>query len=364
MRDRRSFAVVGATALAVLALIVALNALSRPQVATPLASPSTSASASATPAVSALITGSPSTTSSPAASAAATQRPIAAGEWANASLNYAVTLPKPWRYSFEQAKVFPNDQLIAAVDEYTWLPAGTDKGDNPGWKLRIVVSRNRQRLTPAQWANAAEGGTGPVATTTVDGRPAASRDNTDGINRQGASPPLFHHVYVADGVLMYDISAQQGCCVSPPAIQPGDPASIAQSFRFLGAASKSGAATIAGAVRYPSEFLPAQVVFAIDAKDSSHVYQVETPQSSSQVWYRLTDVAPGTYLVVAYTTQTAPGTSGFSGAYTRYLVCGMTTGCAQDHTLVQVTVSADDYPLGIDPADWYAPAGAYPPRPR
>lgn len=366
---RRSSAVrglvfVGATVLAVLALIIALNTLRPPQVAAPPASPSTSATGSITPAPSASASGSPAGTSSPAVTPSATAQPVAAGEWRNAALNYAVTLPKPWRYSFEQSKVFPNDQLIAAVDEYTWLPAGTDKGDNPGWKVKIVVSRNRQRLTPAQWANAAEGGTGPVATTTVDGRPAASRDNTDGINRQGASPPLFRHVYVADGVLMYDISAQQGCCVSPPTIQPGDPASIAQSFRFLGAASKSGTATIAGAVRYPSEFLPAQVVFAIDVKDSSHVYQVETPQSSSQVWYRLADVAPGTYVVVAYTTQTAPGTSGFAGAYTRYVVCGMTTGCAQDHTLVQVTVSADDYLLGIDPADWYAPAGTYPPRPR
>jgi hypothetical protein len=278
-------------------------------------------------------------------------------------LNYAVTLPKPWRYSFEESKVFPNDQITAAVDVYTWQGPGYKAAD-PDWKVKIVVSRNRQRLTPGQWANAVEGGTGPVSTSTVDGRPSASRDNTDGMNRQGASPPLFRHVYVADGVLMYDVSAQQSCCVSPPTIQPGDPATIAQSFRFLGAASKSGTATIAGAVRYPSEFLPSQVVFAIDVKDSSHVYQVETPQSSSQVWYRLTDVAPGTYVVVAYTTQTAPGTSGFSGAYTRYVVCGMTTGCAQDHTLVQVTVAADDYLLGIDPADWYAQPGAYPPRPR
>ena len=66
----RGFAFVGATALAVLALVIALNTLRPPQVTTPLASPSASATASATPATSATVTGSPSATSSPAASVA------------------------------------------------------------------------------------------------------------------------------------------------------------------------------------------------------------------------------------------------------------------------------------------------------
>jgi len=354
----RGLAITGATVLAVVALIVVLSALRGPA---PVASPSSSVTASAVPSASS--GGSPAA-SPPAATAAATVRPLAPGEWADAALNYAVTLPKPWHYSFEQSKVFANDQITAAIDVYTWRDVTADRVSDPDWKAKIVVSRNRQGMTPEQWATAAQGGTGPVTGTTVDGRPAATRDNTDGINRQGASPPLFRHTYVRDGALIYDISGQVGCCVPPPTIQPSDPTSIAQSFRFLGPASKPGTATIAGAVRYPSEFLPAQVVFAIDTKDSTHVYRVETPQSSSQVWYRLADVAPGTYVVVAYTTQTAPGTSGFAGAYTRYVACGMTTGCAQDHTLVQISVAPDDYLLGIDPSDWYAPTGAYPLRPR
>jgi hypothetical protein len=65
----RGLAFVGATVLAVLALVIALNTLRPPQVTTP-ASPSTSPTASVTPAVSATVSGSPSTTSSPAASAA------------------------------------------------------------------------------------------------------------------------------------------------------------------------------------------------------------------------------------------------------------------------------------------------------
>ena len=66
----RGLAFVGVTALAVLALVIALNTLRPPQVTTPLASPSASATASATPATSATVSGSPSATSSPAASAA------------------------------------------------------------------------------------------------------------------------------------------------------------------------------------------------------------------------------------------------------------------------------------------------------
>jgi len=353
----RGVALIGA--LVVVAIIVAIVVLrGGSQVATPLASTTASVAPSST------ASGSATATASPAASASATVRPLGPGEWANASVNYAVTLPKPWRYSFAQSKVFANDQIAAAVDVYTWRDVQTDKGVDPDWKVKILVSRDRQGLNPEQWANAAEGGTGPVTTVTIDGRAAATRDNTDGINRQGASPPLFRHTYVRDGPLMYDISGQQGCCVLPPTIQAGDVASIVQSFRFLGAASKSGTATIAGAVRYPSEFLPAQIVYAIDVKDSTHFYRVETPQSSSQVWYRLADVAPGTYVVVAYTTQTAPGTTGFSGGFTRYVVCGMTPPCAHDPiSLVELGVAAGDYLLGIDPADW-SPAGSYPPRPR
>jgi hypothetical protein len=66
----RGIAFVGVTALAVLALVIALNTLRPPQVTTPLASPSASGTASATPATSATVTGSPSATSSPAASVA------------------------------------------------------------------------------------------------------------------------------------------------------------------------------------------------------------------------------------------------------------------------------------------------------
>ena len=361
----RGAAFIGVTALAAIAVIVALNTLrGGPDVAAPLPTASSSPSFSPSTAPTATASGSPAATTTPAPSASTTVRPLGSGEWANGSLNYAVTLPKPWRYSFEQSRVFPNDQVSAALDVYTWREPGTGADQDPGWKVKILASRNTQRLTPAQWAESVQGGSGPVQSATVDGRPAASRENTDGISRQGASPPLFRHFYVADGVLMYDISAQRGCCVLPPTIQESDPTSIVQSFRFLGAPSRPGTATIGGALRYPSEYLPAQMVFAIDVNDSSRTYRVETPQSPSQVWYRLVDVAPGTYVVVAYPAESRPGEAPAAGAYTRYVACGMTAGCPLDHTLIRVTVRADDYVLGIDPGDWYAPPGTYPARPR
>lgn len=65
----RGVAFVGATALAVLALVIALNTLRGPQGTVPLASPSTSATASAT-AATPTVASSPGATSSPAASAA------------------------------------------------------------------------------------------------------------------------------------------------------------------------------------------------------------------------------------------------------------------------------------------------------
>jgi len=66
----RGIAFVGATALAVLALVIALNTLRPPQVTTPLASSSASATATVSPAASGTAGGSPNTTSSPGASAA------------------------------------------------------------------------------------------------------------------------------------------------------------------------------------------------------------------------------------------------------------------------------------------------------
>ena len=70
MSPLRGLVFVGATALAVLALVIALNTLRAPQDLVPLASPSASATGSTTPAATATGTGSPTATPSPTASAA------------------------------------------------------------------------------------------------------------------------------------------------------------------------------------------------------------------------------------------------------------------------------------------------------
>jgi hypothetical protein len=344
-------------AIGIVAIVIAMLLISRPA-GESVASPSPSvASPSASPSASASAT---------AAAAPSTPAATRTGEFVDAQLNFAVVLPTGWHYSFFRSKIFSNDQPEVGLDVFTSIPVGREvtQSDDAArmWTARVLVSRNPQKLTPAQWAAQVEGGSGPVSETTVDGRPATSRENTDGLRRDGASPPLARHSYVADGVLMYDLSYLLGCCVPPPDFKQDDLLSIVKSFRFVAPASRPGAATISGAVRYPSEFLPAQAVYAIDVSDSKHFYRADTPQSGSQVWYRLADIAPGTYVIVAYLAQ-APANPSIGGAYTRYVVCGMTSGCAQDHTLTRVTVKADDVLAGIDPGDWYAPAGTYPPRP-
>jgi hypothetical protein len=73
----RGLAFIGVTALAVLALIVALNTLRPPQEVVPLTSPSASATASVSPAASATVGSAPSATSGPPAASALGVRPDA-----------------------------------------------------------------------------------------------------------------------------------------------------------------------------------------------------------------------------------------------------------------------------------------------
>ncbi len=42
--------------------------------------------------------------------------------------------------------------------------------------------------------------------------------------------------------------------------------------------------------------------------------------------------------------------------------CGLKAGC-EDHSLIPVEVTAGNMATGVDPVDWYAPAGTFPPRP-
>ena len=75
----------------------------------------------------------------------------------------------------------------------------------------------------------------------------------------------------------------------------------------------------------------------------------------------------GIYAVISYPydaasyTTPVPGTLTFAGGYTQAVPCGLTVACT-DHSLIPVTVGADTTTT-VDPGDWYAPEGTFPPMP-
>ena len=126
-------------------------------------------------------------------------------------------------------------------------------------------------------------------------------------------------------------------------------------------ASPVASGTVTGALGYPSDFIPAQVIYALPTSNTADGrYFVETELSRSALNYTI-HVPPGTYYLVAYTRDSPVGTT-YGGAYTQYVKCGMVPPCS-DHSLIPVTVTAGETVTGIDVRDWYD-GGHYPPRPR
>ena len=75
-----------------------------------------------------------------------------------------------------------------------------------------------------------------------------------------------------------------------------------------------------------------------------------------QSTYELT-VPAGEYYVVAYTLD-----GKLSAGYSAAVPCGLSVDC-KDHTLIAVKVKTGEVVENINPQDWYAPAGAFPPMP-
>ena len=104
--------------------------------------------------------------------------------------------------------------------------------------------------------------------------------------------------------------------------------------------------------------MPAERVVAWSTTDSSH-YSVDT--LAGQSTYQL-GVPTGTYTVVAYSIGGGSFPAGLAGGYSQAVSCGLTASCT-DHTLIPVTVNADATLTNINPGDWYADAGTFPPMP-
>jgi hypothetical protein len=111
---------------------------------------------------------------------------------------------------------------------------------------------------------------------------------------------------------------------------------------------------IRGNLSYPSEYIPAQRVVAFDVTTMAVVNAVVTAESQSV--YEL-PVPPGDYYIVAYVID-----SGMAAGYSQMVPCGLLATCT-DHSLITVHVGPGAIVDDIDPQDWYAPPGTFPPMP-
>jgi hypothetical protein len=112
--------------------------------------------------------------------------------------------------------------------------------------------------------------------------------------------------------------------------------------------------SISGTLSYPSSFIPPLRVVAFNVDGTLYRY-VDTQQNQGA--YQITGLAPGKYHVVAYVTG-----GGLAGGYTQMVPCGLSVNCT-DHTLIDVQVNAGQDTPNINPGDWYADAGSFPPMP-
>lgn len=112
--------------------------------------------------------------------------------------------------------------------------------------------------------------------------------------------------------------------------------------------------SISGSLSYPSEFIPAMQVVAFGLL-SNDWYVVDTVEGSGT--YQLDNLPAGLYQVVSYLVG-----GDYGGGYTAAVSCGLSVDC-NDHALIAVEVTPGQVTTEINPGDWYAPEGTFPPNP-
>jgi len=119
-----------------------------------------------------------------------------------------------------------------------------------------------------------------------------------------------------------------------------------------------GVGAITGRLSYPSEFIPEMQIVAFNVETGEWFY-VQTVLNQPD--YRIDNLPPGTYHVVAYTIpqESIPE---LVGGYTEFVRCGATVECT-DRSLVDVVVVAGETVSDITPMDWFLPEGSYPANP-
>jgi hypothetical protein len=113
--------------------------------------------------------------------------------------------------------------------------------------------------------------------------------------------------------------------------------------------------SVSGQLSYPSEGIPALRVVAYNTNSGYYYYMETAPNQSS---YRIDGLPAGIYRVVAYGMEGVD----LSGGYTHAVPCGLGANCT-DHSLIDIPVEAGQETKDVNPTDWYAPPGSFPPDP-
>lgn len=133
----------------------------------------------------------------------------------------------------------------------------------------------------------------------------------------------------------------------------------ATATALLATPNSSSGGAISGALKYPADRLPPMYVVAYRVDSQSYQYVVT---NAGQATYKIADLPPGTYHVIAYTIGGDGFPAGIAGGFTQAVPCGLATECA-NHALIDVAVTAGKTAAGVNAYDWYAPPGTFPPFP-
>ena len=153
-----------------------------------------------------------------------------------------------------------------------------------------------------------------------------------------------------------DVSAIVNATLTAAASTAGTAAPAGATATPMPSAPQLG--TITGTLGYPAEGKPALrvVAFPLDGSTPSSV-----DAGAHQATYSL-DLPAGTYHVVAYSLGGAGFPTGLAGGYSQAVPCGLSVTCT-DHSLITVTVTAGATTKDVNPNDYYAPDGTFPPMP-
>jgi len=159
---------------------------------------------------------------------------------------------------------------------------------------------------------------------------------------EGCTDHSLVDVTVTPGQVVERVHLTDWLVPLPPMPQPGQP--------VWGA--------ITGKLSFPSEYIPALRVVAFRLGDNQ-TYYVDTQMN--QGTYELA-LPAGTYHVVAYMGGAEADANSMAGGYSQMVPCGLSVDCS-DHSLIDVIVQQGSVTYGVDPGDFYAQDGTFPPLP-